>query len=88
MIRVPTLIPKSLVARAVEITNKGFVEAVWFLLVSALILAVGYYAIILSSGGMIAVVAGVALGYLINDDIRQAIDDLYKRRFYSIRVDV
>ncbi len=88
MIRVPTLIPKSLVARAVEITNKGFVEAVWFLLVSTLILSVGYYAVVLSSGGVLPIVAGVALGYLVNDDIRQAIDDLYKRRFYSIRVDL
>jgi|GEM_PF-540130 hypothetical protein len=87
MIRVPTIIPKSLVSKAVSVTSQGAVELTWFLFVSSGLLLASYYAIVVSGGGAAAVIAGVVLSYLLSDDIKEAVRDLYDRRFYEIKID-
>ncbi|QCW05232.1 hypothetical protein [Natrinema pallidum] len=83
MVRIPTLIPKTLVRLTRQALSGTVLDTLWRLFVVAL-LAVAAYA--LASLGMFgAAISGVILGTLVTEPAQNAVRDVWNRNFWVFR---
>lgn len=84
MSRIPTPIPKSLVAATERAFSGSNVDLVWKSLIVLVLLALG---VALASAGPVGiVVSGLLLGSLLNGTVRDIIVDVWNREFYAAEV--
>jgi hypothetical protein len=76
-----TPIPRSMGRWIADRLTGPIGDVIWFLFISALVLAVAYLLITISPvfGGIIA---GTIVGLLVSDQLQAWLRDAYKRRFY------
>lgn len=79
---VPIPIPSSTWSRLKAILGRSLVDIVWIALVTAGILLVFY--VLIAFGPLGYVVAAALAGSLVNERIREAVADVYRRDFATL----
>lgn len=84
MVKIPTLIPESLVESLGNIWSGSFGDTLWKATI-AIVLASFAYLLLVTFGALGGFIGAILLSALIEDDIRAAVVDIWNRDFWVFK---